>query len=119
MEKTRDIAILKSMGATGRSIMKIFILEGLIIGVSGTITGVLAGLLVALNLQGIVNFVQRVTGFELFSRDVYYLDRFPSQVVPMDVAIISVTAIVISFIATLYPSWQASRLLPSEALRYE
>jgi len=119
MEKNRDIAILKSMGATGRSIMKIFIMEGLIIGVSGTLTGVLSGLLIATNLERIVSFVQRVTGFELFSRDVYYLDRFPSQVVPMDVCIISVTAILISFIATLYPSWQASRLLPSEALRYE
>jgi len=119
MEKTRDIAILKSMGATGRSIMKIFILEGLIIGVSGTVAGVLSGLLVAKNLEHIVVFVQRVTGFELFSRDVYYLDRFPSQVVPTDVLVISVTAILISFIATLYPSWQASRLLPSEALRYE
>jgi len=119
MEKNRDIAILKSMGATGGSIMKIFIMEGLIIGVSGTLAGVFSGLLIAKNLQGIVEFVQKVTGFELFSRDVYYLDRFPSQVVPMDVCIISVTAILISFIATLYPSWQASRLLPSEALRYE
>ena len=119
MEKNRDIAILKSMGASGRSIMKIFIMEGLIIGVSGTLVGVLSGLLVAKNLESIVGVVQRVTGFELFSRDVYYLDRFPSQVVPMDVCVISVTAIIISFIATLYPSWQASRLLPSEALRYE
>lgn len=119
MEKTRDIAILKSMGATGRSIMKIFILEGLIIGLSGTAVGVVSGLLVAKNLEGIVNLVQRLTGFELFSRDVYYLDRFPSHVVPTDVVIISLTALAISFIATLYPSWQASRLLPSEALRYE
>jgi len=119
MEKNRDIAILKSMGATGSSIMKIFIMEGLIIGISGTMIGVASGLLIAKNLQMIVDFVQRLTGFELFSRDVYYLDRFPSQVVPMDVCVISVTAILISFIATLYPSWQASRLLPSEALRYE
>lgn len=119
MEKTRDIAILKSMGATGRSIMKIFILEGLIIGMSGTAVGVFSGLLVARNLEGIVNLVQRLTGFELFSRDVYYLDKFPSHVVTADVVIISVTAVIISFIATLYPSWQASRLLPSEALRYE
>lgn len=119
MEKTRDIAILKSMGATGRSIMKIFILEGLIIGFFGTFAGVVSGLLIAKNLESIVNMVQRVTGFELFSRDVYYLDRFPSHVVPADVIVISVTALLISFIATLYPSWQASRLLPSEALRYE
>jgi lipoprotein-releasing system permease protein len=119
MEKTKDIAILKSMGATGRSIMKIFIFEGLIIGVFGTIIGVLGGLLVALNLERIVGLVQRLTGFELFSKDVYYLDHFPSQVVPADVLLISVTAIAISFVATLYPSWQAAKLLPAEALRYE
>jgi lipoprotein-releasing system permease protein len=119
MEKTRDIAILKSMGASGRSIMKIFILEGLIIGFSGTFVGVVSGLLIAKNLESIVGLVQRVTGFELFSRDVYYLDRFPSHVVTTDVFVISVTALIISFVATLYPSWQASRMLPSEALRYE
>lgn len=119
MEKTKDIAILKSMGATGRSIMKIFVLEGLIIGVAGTAIGVLCGLLVAMNLETIVAFVQQVTGFELFSRDVYYLDHFPSRVVPGDVALISLTAVFISFVATLYPSWQGSRLPPAEALRYE
>jgi lipoprotein-releasing system permease protein len=119
MEKTKDIAILKSMGATGRSIMKIFVLEGLIIGVAGTVTGVLGGLLVAFNLESIVGIIQKVTGFELFSRDVYYLDHFPSQVVPSDVILISLTAIFISFVATLYPSWQGSRLPPAEALRYE
>lgn len=119
MEKTKDIAILKSMGATGRSIMRIFVLEGLIIGVTGTMIGVLGGLLVALNLEKIVGFIQRLTGFELFSKDVYYLDRFPSLVIPGDVALISVTAVMISFVATLYPSWQASRMAPAEALRYE
>jgi lipoprotein-releasing system permease protein len=63
--------------------------------------------------------VQRLTGFELFSKDVYYLDRFPSQVVPADVALVAVTAVLISFVATLYPSWQAAKLMPAEALRYE
>ena len=119
MEKTRDIAILKSMGATGPSIMKIFVLEGLIIGVTGTILGVVSGLLVASNLEPIINTVEKVTGLNFFSKDVYYLDRFPSLVIPSDVVLISVTAVLISFIATLYPSWQASRMLPAEALRYE
>ncbi len=73
----------------------------------------------ALNLETIVAGIQKVTGFELFSRDVYYLDHFPSQVVPGDVILISLTAILISFVATLYPSWQGSRLPPAEALRYE
>lgn len=119
MEKTKDIAILKSMGATGASIMKIFVLEGLIIGIAGTVIGVLSGLLIAHNLEFIVDLIKRVTGFELFSRDIYYLDHFPSQVVPSDVLLISLTAILISFVATLYPAWQGSRLPPAEALRYE
>ncbi len=119
MEKTKDIAILKSMGATGKSIMRIFVLEGLIIGVSGTAIGVLGGLVVALNLEPIVAVIQRITGFDLFSPNVYYLERFPSQVIPSDVVLISVTAVIISFVATLYPSWQASKMPPAEALRYE
>jgi lipoprotein-releasing system permease protein len=119
MEKTRDIAILKSMGATGSSIMKIFVLEGLIIGVTGTLLGVASGLLVASNLEPIISVIQKVTGQNFFSKDIYYLDRFPSLVIPSDVVLISVTAVLISFIATLYPAWQASRMLPAEALRYE
>ncbi len=119
MEKTRDIAILKSMGASGFSIMKIFVLEGLIIGVLGTALGVISGLLVASNLEPIIDVIQKATGQNFFSKDIYYLDHFPSQVVPSDVVLISVTAVVISFIATLYPAWQASRMLPAEALRYE
>ena len=119
MEKTRDIAILKSMGATGASIMKIFVLEGLIIGVIGTLFGVVSGLLVALNLEPIIDVIQKITGQNFFSKDIYYLDHFPSLVVESDVVLISVTAILISFLATLYPAWQASRMLPAEALRYE
>jgi lipoprotein-releasing system permease protein len=119
MEKTRDIAILKSMGATAASIMKIFVLEGLIIGVIGTALGVVSGLLIALNLEQIIAVIQKVTGQNFFSKDIYYLDRFPSLVIPSDVVLISVTAVLISFLATLYPAWQASRMLPAEALRYE
>lgn len=119
MEKNRDIAILKSMGATGGSIMKIFVLEGLVIGVIGTLLGVASGLLIALNLEPIITLIQKVTGQNFFSKDIYYLDRFPSLVVPSDVVLISVTAVLISFVATLYPAWQASRMLPAEALRYE
>ena len=119
MEKTRDIAILKSMGATGASIMKIFVLEGLIIGVTGTILGVVSGLLISLNLEPIINVIQKITGQNFFNKDIYYLDHFPSLVIPSDVVLISVTAVLISFLATLYPSWQASRMLPAEALRYE
>ncbi len=119
MEKTRDIAILKSMGATGNSIMKIFVMEGLIIGVTGTLLGVVSGLLIAHNLEPIINVIQSITGQNFFNKEIYYMDHFPSQVVPSDVALISVTAVLVSFVATLYPAWQASRMLPAEALRYE
>jgi lipoprotein-releasing system permease protein len=119
MEKTKDIAILKSMGGTGVSVMKIFVLEGLFVGVVGTAFGVLGGLFIALNLETIVTVVQNLTGLQFFSKDVYYLDHFPSRVIPADVALISITAVLISFAATLYPSWQASRLPPAQALRYE
>jgi lipoprotein-releasing system permease protein len=119
MEKTKDIAILKSMGGTGVSVMKIFVLEGLFVGVVGTAFGVLGGLCIALNLETIVTVVQNLTGLQFFSKDVYYLDHFPSRVIPADVALISITAVLISFAATLYPSWQASRLPPAQALRYE
>jgi lipoprotein-releasing system permease protein len=119
MEKSKDIAVLKSMGGTGLSVMKIFVLEGLVVGVIGTFFGVLGGLLIALNLESIVTVIQNLTGLQFFSKDVYYLDHFPSRVIPGDVALISVTAVLISFLATLYPSWQASRLAPAQALRYE
>lgn len=119
MEKTRDIAILKTMGARSSSIMKIFVFEGLLIGIVGTVLGVLFGLLISFNLEPIIDLVQKITGKDFFSKEIYYLDHFPSHVVMSDVVVISVTAIIISFVATLYPAWQASRMLPAEALRYE
>jgi len=119
MEKNKDIAILKSMGAPARSIMKIFIIQGLIIGTVGTILGALTGMLAAINMETIANYVERILGLEVFPRDVYYLDRFPSELNPMDVLIIVVVALMLCFLATLYPSWKASRLDPVEALRYE
>jgi lipoprotein-releasing system permease protein len=119
MEKNKDIAILKSMGAPARGIMKIFVIEGLIIGAVGTILGAIAGLLAAVNMEKIAGYVERVLGFEVFPRDIYYLDRFPSEVNPGDVVIIVVVALILCFLATLYPSWKASRLDPAEALRYE
>jgi lipoprotein-releasing system permease protein len=119
MEKNKDIAILKSMGATAWSILKIFIIEGLIIGTLGTVLGALSGMLAAINMETIAGYVEKVLGFEVFSRDVYYLDRFPSELNPVDVVIIVIVALVLCFFATLYPSWKASKLDPVEALRYE
>ena len=119
MEKTREIAVLKSMGARAAGIMKIFMIEGIVIGAVGTFLGLLGGLVVTANLDGIVRFVERVFGITAFPRDVYFLDKLPHQVNTPDVVAVVIVALVISFLATLYPSWQASRLNPVEALRYE
>jgi lipoprotein-releasing system permease protein len=119
MEKNKDIAILKSMGASSRSILKIFVIEGGVIGVVGTTLGAVLGLLIAFNLEPITEFVENLFRFKILPSDVYYIDKFPSQVNPLDVGLIIVTAIGISLLATLYPSWRASKLDPAEALRYE
>jgi lipoprotein-releasing system permease protein len=119
MEKHKDIAILKSMGASSMGILKIFIIEGGVIGVVGTALGTIVGLGMAYNLDKIVAFLENLFGFKILSPDVYYIEKFPSQVNPLDIALIVMTAIFISLLATLYPSWRASKLDPAEALRYE
>ncbi|PKN60820.1 MAG: lipoprotein-releasing system transmembrane subunit LolC [Deltaproteobacteria bacterium HGW-Deltaproteobacteria-11] len=119
MEKSKDIAILKSMGATSRSIMKIFILQGVIIGVIGTLLGALGGITVALNLSKISVFVENLLGIKILPGDVYYLNELPSRVNYGDVSIIIAGSLLICFLSTIYPSWRASKLDPAEALRYE
>ncbi|MCX7634286.1 MAG: lipoprotein-releasing ABC transporter permease subunit [Syntrophales bacterium] len=119
MEKNKDIAILKSMGATAKSIMRIFIYQGLIIGVVGTVTGCAAGLAVALNLADISRFVERLFGIKILPGDVYYLTELPSRVNPADVVTIVIGTLLLCFASTLYPSWRAARLDPAEVLRYE
>ena len=119
MEKNKDIAILKSMGATSNSIMRIFVLQGLIIGGVGTLLGSITGLTIAINLSRISQFVEKALGIKILPSDVYYLSSLPSQVNYWDLVVIVIGSLLISFIATLYPSWNASRLDPAEALRYE
>ena len=111
MEKTRDIAILKSMGATTRSIMHIFLYQGMIIGLSGTVFGLAGGL-------GLCALLKRYKIIEL-PPDVYPMSTMPIKVVPFDVGVITISALVITLAATLYPSWKASRVRPAEALSYE
>jgi lipoprotein-releasing system permease protein len=111
MEKNRDIAILKSMGATTGSIMRIFFNQGAVIGLTGTLLGVMGGL-------GLCSILKRYKFIELPS-NVYPMSTLPIKVVPVDVSIIAVSAILITLAATLYPSWKASRVQPAEALTYE
>jgi lipoprotein-releasing system permease protein len=119
MEKNKDIAILKSLGATSRSIMKIFIYQGIIVGVIGTFLGCVAGLAVALNLQKVSVFVEKFFHFKILPGDVYYLSELPSQVNYGDIVIIVIGTLLICFLATIYPALRASKLDPAEALRYE
>ena len=111
MEKTKDIAILKSMGASSKSIMKIFMLGGLVIGVVGTILGIMGG--------SVLCFLLKRYEFVKLPSDVYYISTLPVRVQVVDVVLIALSAIAISFLATLYPSYQASRLDPAAAIRYE
>lgn len=119
MEKNKDIAILKTMGATSESIMKIFIYQGMTIGVIGTLLGCLGGLSVAFNLEKISVFIENLFGFKILPGDVYYLSQLPSQVNYLDVLIIITGTMLICFLSTIYPSRKASKLDPAEALRYE
>jgi lipoprotein-releasing system permease protein len=119
MEKNKDIAILKSMGAPSHGILKIFVIEGMVIGLVGTVLGTILGLGAAFNLEKITEFVESLFGFKILASDVYYIDKLPSQVNPLDVGLIIIITISISLLATLYPSWRASKLDPAEALRYE
>ncbi|KQC07472.1 MAG: ABC transporter permease [Smithella sp. SDB] len=119
MEKSKDIAILKSMGATSRSIMKIFIYQGLIVGVVGTTLGCIAGLTIAFNIQKVSLFVEKIFHFKILPGDVYYLSELPSKVNYGDVAIIVAGTLLICFLSTIYPSLRASKSDPAEALRYE
>ncbi len=119
MDKAKDIAILKSMGATRGSIMKIFSMQGLIIGLLGTGLGVIAGFTIVPNLNNIVDGIEKIFDIKVFPSNVYYLDKLPDEIQYYDSFLIIVFSIAICFAASLYPAWRASRLDPVDGLRYE
>jgi lipoprotein-releasing system permease protein len=118
-DKGRDIAILRTMGATRASIMRVFFLSGAAIGITGTLAGFLLGLAFAANIETIRQWLQVLTGTDLFSAEIYFLSHLPARIEVVDVASVVLMSLALSLLATLYPSWRAARLDPVEALRYE
>ena len=118
-DKGHDIAILRTMGATRGSILRIFLMTGAAIGVVGTLAGVLLGIVVCLNVESIRQFFSWLSGTTLFNPELYFLSRLPAKMDPGETVSVVAMAIVLSFIATLFPAWRAARLDPVEALRYE
>ena len=118
-DKSPDIAILRTMGATRGAVMRVFFIAGASIGVTGTILGFAAGVLFCANIESLRQALSKLTGTTLFDPTVYFLSRMPAEMDPGEVASVVVMALVLTFLATLYPSWRAARLDPVEALRYE
>lgn len=118
-DKSRDIAILRTMGATKHAIMRVFLITGASIGIVGTIAGLILGIIFCHNIESIRQFVQWLTGTTLMDPSVYYLTRLPADIDVQETAGIVIMALALSILATLYPSWRASKLDPVEALRYE
>ena len=118
-DKGRDIAILRTMGATRGMIMRVFFLAGASVGTIGTLAGFVLGLSFAENIETIRQWIQGLTGTDLFAAEIYFLPQLPAVVDPSEVVTVVVMGLGLSFLATLYPSWRAARLDPAEALRYE
>ncbi|MGQ5523168.1 lipoprotein-releasing ABC transporter permease subunit [Chitinimonas sp. PSY-7] len=118
-DKQADIAILRTLGAAPSSILKIFVIQGATVGIVGTLAGVIGGVLLAINVGSVVSFVEGLLGMQVLSPQVYLISSLPSEVLPSDVATIGLIALILAFLATLYPSWRAAKTNPAEALRYE
>lgn len=118
-DKRADIAILRTLGATPRQVMTIFMVQGSIIGLTGTLIGTVLGVMGALNVSALVGWLERVTGQHIFSSDVYFINTLPSELRLEDVVLVTLAALLLSFLATLYPAWRAAQTQPAEALRYE
>lgn len=118
-DKQSDIAILKTMGARGSTIMRVFIVQGSLIGMIGTVLGVIGGIALAQNIGAVVPFLERIFGFSLFPGDIYYITELPSDLRSADVIKFAGMSLAMGLLSTLYPAWRASRTHPAEALRYE
>ncbi len=118
-DKQADIAILRTLGLSPGGVMQVFMVQGSLIGFMGTIMGVIGGIVLTLNLERILGLIETIFSVKLLPEDVYYITGLPTDMQTQDVVVITVVALVMSFLATLYPAWRASRTQPAEALRYE
>jgi lipoprotein-releasing system permease protein len=118
-DKQSDIAILRTIGARPMSILKIFMTQGSIVGIAGTLAGVGLGMLLSLNLEAIIGFFESVFGIKFLAADVYFISDLPSDLQYADVALVAVIALVLAFVSTIYPAWIAAKTAPAEALRYD
>jgi lipoprotein-releasing system permease protein len=118
-DKKGDIAILRTLGATPGQIMAIFMVQGTVIGVVGTLIGTVLGIIAALNVSAAIAGLEVLIGHKFLNSDVYFIDYLPSQVQSQDVLMVGGAALILSFLATLYPAWRAARTQPAQALRYE
>jgi lipoprotein-releasing system permease protein len=118
-DKQADIAILRTLGASPGRIMRIFIVQGVVIGLFGTLLGLIFGLLLASNIEVIVPAIERLLGIKFMAPDVYYISELPSQIEAPDVLLVTLVSFTLSMLMTIYPAWRASRTQPAEALRYE
>jgi lipoprotein-releasing system permease protein len=118
-DKQPDIAILRTLGASPSGIMAVFMVQGALIGIIGTLIGVCGGVLLALNIDVVVPFIEKLFNVHFLAKDIYYISELPSELLMGDVVSIALVSFVLSLLATLYPSWRASRVNPAEALRYE
>jgi len=118
-DKQADIAILRTLGLTPGGVMQVFMVQGTLIGVFGTIVGVISGITLTLNLERILGLIETVFSIKLLPEDVYYITGLPTDMQTGDIVVITIVALLMSFAATLYPAWRAARTQPAEALRYE
>lgn len=118
-DKQADIAIMRTLGLSPRGVMQVFIVQGTLIGVIGTVLGVVSGIVLTLNLEHILRGIEALFGVQLLPEDVYYITGLPTDLQPGDVVAIACVALAMAFMATIYPAWRASRTPPAEALRYE